>query len=136
MSSPTDQYEAITHGIHVIVQPCYLEEESEPQDNQFVWAYTVQIANRGTETVQLRDRYWRIIDANGHMEEVSGEGVVGEQPTISPGEHYQYTSGCPLPTPSGIMAGNYSMELGDGSMIEVDIPAFSLDLPGARTIVN
>ena len=132
----TDQYEEVTRNIRVTVEPQYLEDQSKPDEKQFVWAYTIQIANDGAETVQLRDRYWKITDATGHDEEVRGPGVVGEQPILNPGDTFQYTSGCPLRTPSGIMVGQYTMVDDQGNSFQVDIPAFSLDLPGARTIVN
>ncbi len=132
----TDQYEGVTRNIRVVVEPQYLEDQSKPDEGKFVWAYTIEIANEGGETVQLRDRYWKITDATGHTEEVRGPGVVGEQPILNPGDKFQYTSGCPLRTPSGIMAGHYTMVNDEGTAFQVDIPAFSLDLPGARTIVN
>lgn len=129
-------YEAVTRGIRVRVQPQYLEEESAPVDGRYVWAYTIDIINEGTETVQLRSRHWRITDAAGHTEEVRGPGVVGETPVLGPGESFRYTSGCPLTTPSGIMVGSYQMTTEDGGRIEVAIPAFSLDSPHARRSLN
>lgn len=129
-------YEAVTRGIRVRVQPQYLEEESAPVDGRYVWAYTIDIINEGTETVQLRSRHWRITDAAGRTEEVRGPGVVGETPVLGPGESFRYTSGCPLTTPSGIMVGSYQMTTEDGGRIEVAIPAFSLDSPHARRSLN
>lgn len=129
-------YRATTDGIEVTVEPFYLEERSEPETGHYFWAYRVTIANRGTLGVKLVSRYWRIIDANGKVEEVRGAGVVGEQPELDPGDSFQYTSGCPLATPSGFMAGAYKMHDEDGREFEVAIPAFSLDLPGARRSVN
>ncbi len=126
----------VTRSIRVLVQPQYLEDQSNPDEDEYVWSYTIQIENEGVETVQLRDRYWKITDAMGNVEEVRGPGVVGEQPILNPGDKFQYTSGCPLGTSSGIMVGNYSMVNDKGTRFQVDIPAFSLDLPGARTIVN
>lgn len=122
-------YERITRGIRVSVEPNYLEAQSDPEDRRFVWAYTVRIDNNSGETVQLRNRYWRITDATGATEEVWGEGVVGQQPVIRSGEGFEYTSGAPLGTPSGLMVGRYEMEAANGETFEIDIPAFSLDSP-------
>jgi ApaG protein len=122
-------YEQITRGIRVRVRPCFLESQSDPDDGRFVWAYTVRIENNSDDTVRLRTRYWRITDAKGLTEEVRGDGVVGEQPVIQPGEGYEYTSGAPLATPSGMMVGRYGMETATGEKFEVNIPPFSLDSP-------
>jgi ApaG protein len=122
-------YQRTTRGISVSVQPNFLESQSDPDDRRFVWAYTVRIDNKSTDIVRLRTRYWRITDARGLTEEVIGEGVVGEQPVIRPGEGFEYTSGAPLGTPSGLMVGRYGMETAGGERFEVDIPAFSLDSP-------
>ena len=123
------QYVAITRDIRVSVKPIYLDDQSAPADNHFVWAYSVKIENLGRETVQLRSRHWQIRDARGELYEVRGPGVIGEQPTLEPGDVYEYTSGTPLPTPSGIMSGEYQMENERGEMFEIAIPAFSLDSP-------
>jgi len=130
------RYEAVTHSIRVAVAPQYLVDQSSPEEGQYVWAYEVEIVNEGRDTVQLRDRYWSITDGNGKNEEVRGPGVVGEQPILNPGDSFQYTSGCPLATPSGFMVGSYTMVREDGDSFEVDIPAFSLDLPNARHRLN
>ena len=122
-------YSAITREIRVQVEPIYLDDQSEPDAAQYVWAYHVQIENEGSETVQLLTRYWHITDGMGRVQEVRGAGVVGEQPVLEPGETFEYTSGTPLNAPSGIMVGSYEMQTDDGDMIEVDIPAFSLDSP-------
>lgn len=122
-------YSIKTRFIEVNVEPTYLEDESEPERDYFLWAYTINIENQGSESVQLRSRYWRITDAHGRVQEVRGEGVVGEQPILSPGEAFEYTSGVPLSTPSGIMVGAYVMETTDGESFTVDVPAFSLDSP-------
>lgn len=122
-------YEATTRDIKVMVNPEYLAEQSKPGEGYFVWAYTITIENGGTEVVQLRTRYWRITDAVGRVQEVQGEGVVGEQPVLQPGESFTYTSGAPLATPSGFMSGSYQMETGKGQPFDVEIPAFSLDGP-------
>jgi ApaG protein len=122
-------YQAVTRDIEVMVEPFYLEDRSDPADNLYVWAYRITIDNQSDEFVQLLSRYWHITDGNGRVEEVRGEGVVGEQPELNPGDSDQYTSGCPLPTPSGIMVGRYEMETRGGESFEVAIPAFSLDSP-------
>ena len=129
-------YEAVTHGIRVRVTPQYLEEESAPDERRYLWAYTVDISNEGSETVQLRSRHWRITDGDGHTEEVRGPGVVGQTPVIVPGASFRYTSGCPLGTPSGIMVGSYQMTTEAGRLLNVAIPAFSLDSPHARRSLN
>ena len=129
-------YSELTAGIRVSVSPTYLEEQSEPDDNRYVWAYTVTIANEGEERVQLLNRHWRITDATGQQQEVRGPGVVGEQPVLEPGQSFEYTSGCPLGTPSGFMVGAYEMVREDGRRFEVRIPMFSLDSPFVRTAVH
>ncbi len=122
-------YSATTKAIRVTVEPTFLEDQSAPSDDHYVWAYQVTIENTGGDTVQLINRHWRITDAMGRMQEVKGEGVVGEQPRLAPGEQFEYTSGTPLGTPSGIMMGTYEMEDEAGARFEIDIPAFSLDSP-------
>lgn len=122
-------YSQTTRDITVTVQPVFLEDQSSPTENHYVWAYRVRIENKGSETVQLMRRHWKITDAMGRMQEVQGDGVVGEQPLLEPGGSYEYTSGTPLSTPSGIMMGSYQMETGDGQTFDVGIPAFSLDSP-------
>ena len=127
--SSKSMYSKTTHDISVTVQPIYLDEQSSPDENYFVWAYNVKIENSGAATVQLRSRYWKITDARGRVQEVRGPGVVGEQPVLKPGKFYEYTSGTPLPTPSGIMVGTYQMETQHGEKFDVRVPAFSLDSP-------
>lgn len=122
-------YKHITKSVTVNVEPIYLEDESEPDRDYFLWAYTISIENQGESVIKLRSRHWRITDRNGRVQEVRGEGVVGEQPVLSPGESFEYTSGVPLSTPSGIMVGAYVMETEGGDSFTVDIPAFSLDSP-------
>jgi ApaG protein len=122
-------YSETTRSIKVTVKPFYLEDQSSPSDGHFVWAYHVRIENQGQETVQLRRRNWRITDGIGRTQEVRGPGVVGEQPVLGPGQTFEYTSGTPLTTPSGIMVGTYEMETRDGKSFAVAIPAFSLDSP-------
>lgn len=129
MKMSKETYEATTQGVRVSVQPIYLEEQSDPDEGRYFWAYQVQIENLSSEPLQLKSRYWRITDSLGRTEEVQGEGVVGEQPIIEPGYVFEYTSGAPLSTASGFMAGHYRMHKKDGTSFDVEIPAFSLDSP-------
>ena len=129
-------YERITRGIKVIVRPQYLEGQSKPDEDHFVWAYTITVENHGRETVTLKTRYWKITDATGKVQEVRGAGVVGETPTLKPGDSFTYTSGCPLKTPSGFMVGAYQMQLANGEFFNVEIPAFSLDSPHEKHAIN
>jgi ApaG protein len=122
-------YQQTTRSITVSVEPTYLDDQSSPDEAHFVWKYQVRIENHGGMTVQLRNRYWRITDSLGRVQEVRGAGVVGEQPVLRPGEAYEYTSGTPLKTPSGIMGGTYEMESEAGETFDIVIPAFSLDSP-------
>ena len=129
-------YTAKTSEIEVSVEPAYLDEQSSPSDGRYVWAYHVRIHNEGARTVQLLTRHWKITDGMGRMQEVRGAGVVGEQPILQPGESFEYTSGTPLPTPSGIMRGIYGMRALDGERFDIEIPAFSLDSPHEARRVN
>jgi len=129
-------YRAVTRDIEVEVEPFYLEERSDPAERRYVWGYRITIENRSDEFVQLLSRYWHITDGDGRVEEVRGPGVVGEQPELNPGDSFQYTSGCPLTTPSGIMVGRYTMRNAEGELFDVAVPAFSLDLPGTMRTVN
>ena len=129
-------YSETTQSIRVTVEPHFLEDQSSPAEDHFVWAYRVEIANLGQATVQLLNRYWHITDAKGRVQEVKGPGVVGEQPVLPPGGSYQYTSGCPLSTPSGVMVGHYEMSDRQGRNFEVAIPAFSLDSPHQAVKLN
>lgn len=122
-------YSDTTRQIRVTVEPRYLPDQSQPADSHYVWAYHVVIENLGRETVRLRTRHWKITDALGRLTEVRGPGVVGEQPLLHPGDSFSYTSGTPLPTPSGIMVGSYGMETDSGEKFDIAIPAFSLDSP-------
>ncbi|PJK29380.1 Co2+/Mg2+ efflux protein ApaG [Minwuia thermotolerans] len=130
------RYVAVTRGVTVRVKPAYLPRQSDPESGRHVWAYEVTIENGGSETVQLLNRHWRITDGHGRVEIVDGPGVVGEQPVLQPGQRHTYASGCPLPTPSGIMVGHYEMVNEKGERFLVEIPAFSLDLPGGDRAVN
>jgi len=129
-------YHATTHGIEIQVTPRYLSERSAPEKGYFFWAYTIEITNHSPGTVQLKTRHWKITDANGRLQEVRGAGVVGETPVLEPGESFEYTSGVPLPTPSGFMAGSYGMVTADGKGFDVEIPAFSLDTSSAKRTLN
>ena len=122
-------YTKTTNGIRVTALPLYQVDQSEPSENRYFWSYTIQLENHGTKTVQLLNRYWHITDAMGRSQEVRGPGVVGKQPVLKPGEAFQYTSGVPLPTPSGIMFGEYEMILETGVKFQVAVPAFSLECP-------
>ena len=120
---------ATTEGIRVSVRSQYLADQSSPRDRRYVFAYTVTIANQSDKPVQLVSRHWVITDANGHVEEVRGPGVIGKQPKLHPGEHFDYTSGCVLTTASGEMHGEYQMVRDDGSGFDATIPAFVLAFP-------
>jgi len=129
-------YSKTTRGILVSVNSFFLEDQSVPAESHFVWAYKVRIENQSPETVQLKRRHWRITDARGRVQEVQGAGVVGEQPVLQPGDSFEYTSGTPLPTSSGIMDGSYQMESAEGEAFDVAIPAFSLDSPHEIALLN
>ncbi|HSL21745.1 MAG TPA: Co2+/Mg2+ efflux protein ApaG [Vicinamibacterales bacterium] len=121
--------EAVTRGVRVQVKSMYDPERSRRSQNQWFFLYTIRIVNEGTTTVQLLTRHWIITDASGHVEEVRGPGVVGEQPILGPGESFEYTSGCPLGTPFGTMRGTYQMVTIDGERFEADIAEFELSEP-------
>jgi ApaG protein len=130
-------YRAVTRRIEVTVEPNFLPERSSPERSRYFWSYTIVITNTGDETVQLRTRRWIITDATGRQQEVRGEGVIGEQPVIAPGEHFEYTSGVPLSTASGFMTGSYEMESDTGERFEIEVPTFSLDSPsGGKRVLN
>ena len=132
----SNTYAETTRAITITVEPYYLDEQSEPSEGHFVWAYHVRIENNGEKTVKLMTRHWHITDSLGNVQEVRGDGVIGEQPVLTPGESFEYTSGTPLTTPSGIMAGSYRMETDDGKSFDVVIPAFSLDSPHQAGMVH
>jgi ApaG protein len=129
-------YERTTQNIRVAVKPSYLDDQSDPSENRYVWSYAVTIENLGTETVQLISRYWHITDARGHVQEVRGPGVVGEQPVLEPGQAFEYSSGCPLPTPSGAMVGRYQLRSVSGENFEAHIPMFLLESPYERRQIH
>jgi ApaG protein len=127
---------AVTRNISVSVETRFLEGDSDPDEAYYVWAYRITIENLGAETVQLLTRHWQITDAMGRLQEVRGEGVVGEQPVLEPGAHYSYASGTPLSTASGFMRGSYGMKTETGETFDIDVPAFSLDSPHERGSLN
>jgi ApaG protein len=129
-------YEAKTRGVRVTVTPQFMESESSPAEGRFFWAYSVEIINEADETVQLMTRHWRITDATGHLQEVKGPGVVGEQPVLRAGESFSYTSGCPLTTAHGSMAGSYRMTTASGESFDAAIPAFPLQSPYAKVTLH
>jgi len=122
-------YSETTRSIKVTVKPVFLEDQSSPSDNHYVWMYQVRIENTGGETVQLRRRHWRITDGMGRIQEVRGPGVVGEQPVLAPGEAFEYTSACPLGTPFGSMRGSYQMVTEGGERFDAEIARFHLAEP-------
>ena len=121
---------ATTANVRITVRALYLEDRSDPAEDRYAFAYQIQIANEGEETVQLRRRHWIITDGNGDVEEVEGEGVVGEQPVLQPGAVHEYTSGAIIETPFGTMEGTYEMHSGEGRVFDAEIPRFSLERPG------
>ena len=118
-----------TRQIKITATPHFMADHSEPDEDHYVWAYTIQLENQGEEQVQLIKRHWVITDSQGLTQEVRGDGVIGEQPVLKPGEAFRYTSGTALGTSSGIMLGEYEMVTLGGEKFEVEIPAFSLDSP-------
>ena len=124
-----DMYSKTTGGVTVTVTPYFLDDQSSPKEGHYVWAYQVNIKNASSNTIKLNHRNWVIIDANGKVINIQGEGVVGEFPVIQPGESFEYTSGTPLKTSNGFMQGFYLMSHNNGEQLKIDIPAFSLDSP-------
>ncbi len=129
-------YSCVTRDIEITVLPEFVPERSDEARGHFFWAYTVEIANQGQTTVRVTHRHWKITDANGRLEEVRGKGIVGEQPVLKPGDVFRYTSGCPLPTPSGFMTGTYRVVADGGEAFDAAIPMFSLDQPSGRRTLN
>ncbi|MFG1464968.1 Co2+/Mg2+ efflux protein ApaG [Xanthobacter sp. DSM 24535] len=129
-------YRATTRQIQVTATPRYVAERSDPEQGSFFWTYTIEVVNLSGSVVQLKARHWVIADAHGHVEEVRGPGVVGEEPVLPPGGRFEYTSGVPLATAMGIMSGHYEMLTEEGESFSVEIPAFSLDMPDMRRILN
>ncbi|MEZ4473226.1 MAG: Co2+/Mg2+ efflux protein ApaG [bacterium] len=122
--------DAVTRGIRVTVRSAYIPERSDPERPLFFFAYRIRIANEGTTTARLLTRHWIITDGQGGIEEVKGPGVVGEQPLLAPGENFEYTSACPLPTPVGTMHGTYQMLTALGERFDAEIAPFLLAVPG------
>ena len=129
-------YTEVTKNIRVSVKTNFLSDQSDTENSLWVWSYHILIENNGNNKVQLIDRYWKITDATGIIKEVKGSGVIGEQPTIKPGEFFEYTSGTPLNKSSGFMSGNYRMINENNESFFIDIPVFSLDIPSVKKILN
>ncbi len=129
-------YEQTTRNVTVRVEPDFLDDQSSPADDRYIWAYTVEIENQSNEDLQVMERFWKIADRDGQVQEVRGDGVVGEKPVLKPGETFRYTSGAPLSAPSGVMLGSYQVENKQGERFDVDIPAFSLDSPFDHRSIN
>ncbi|WFW29778.1 MAG: Co2+/Mg2+ efflux protein ApaG [Wolbachia endosymbiont of Menacanthus eurysternus] len=124
------EYTLTTNSVEVTVLPVYIEEQSIPYEECYVWMYNIKIRNKSSSTIQLLSRYWQIIDYKGKVNEIAGAGVIGEQPVIKPGEVFRYTSGTYLNAPSGIMQGRYEfLNEKSAKVFEVMIPPFSLDSP-------
>ena len=128
-TAPITTSEALTHGVRVAANARYSAEHSAPENSEWFFLYTIRITNEGGQAVQLLTRHWIIVDGAGNTEEVHGPGVVGETPTLDPGQTFEYTSGCPLPTPFGSMAGSYEMVCEDGTRFEAEIAMFELRQP-------
>lgn len=125
---PSEQsYEQTTHGVSIRVNPEYLDDQSEPENSRYTWAYHVEIENVGNQTVQVLTRHWKITNIRGESHEVIGDGLVGQQPILEPGDRFEYTSGTPLTTPSGFMSGSFQVVGENGDLFQVSVPAFSLD---------
>ena len=122
-------YERRTRDVVVRVEPSFLDDQSNPSDDRFIWAYHVEIENQSAQDLQVVERFWQIADSRGQVQEVRGAGVVGEKPVIEPGETFRYTSGAPLTAPAGMMLGSYTVQTPDGEAFDVDIPAFALESP-------
>lgn len=129
-------FEQRTQDVIVRVEPEYLAEQSNPSDNRFIWAYTVEIDNQSPFDLRVTGRYWHIADSRGQVQEVRGQGVVGEKPVVKAGEQFRYTSGAPLSAPSGMMSGSYRVEPDSGEPYDVEIPVFVLDSPFEGTMFN
>lgn len=129
-------FERKTRDVVIRVEPDFLAEQSSPDDSRYIWAYTVEIENQGETEYQVMERFWKIADCRGQVQEVRGAGVVGEKPVVRPGETFRYTSGAPLTAPSGVMLGTYKLETPDGERFDVDIPLFSLDSPHEPLLMN
>lgn len=129
-------YTKITKNIRVSVKTDFLSDQSDVENKLWVWSYHILIENNGNNTVQLIDRYWKITDETGHVKEVNGSGVIGRQPSIKPGESFEYSSGTPLNKPSGFMFGNFRMINEKNEPFFIDVPIFSLDIPSIKKVLN
>lgn len=129
-------YRAETHGVRVTAEPRFMESESSPRQDRYFWAYAIEIVNLSEQTLTLKTRHWTITDGRGQVHEVRGEGVVGQQPVLRPGESFNYTSGCPLATPHGSMQGAYTMRDERGASLEVAVPLFPLDSPHVKKVLH
>jgi ApaG protein len=129
-------YVATTKDVQITVWPEFIDSKSSIVGDIFIWAYHVRIDNNSLEQIKLVNRYWKIIDERGIIQEISGEGVIGEQPLIKVGTHYQYSSGVHLRYHSGIMTGHYQMQKPNGEVFNVAIPTFSLDVPSIKPVIN
>lgn len=129
-------YQAETHGVRVTASPKFMDDESTPDQGRYFWAYTIEIENLSPRTMQLMTRHWIITDGRGEVHEVRGEGVIGQQPILQPGERFSYTSGCPLMTPDGSMHGVYAMLGEDGALFHVEVPLFPLDSPYVKKVLH
>lgn len=129
-------YIATTNNIKITVWSEFIDSKASIVGDLFIWAYHIRIDNKSPQIIKLLNRYWRVIDERGVKQKFSGEGVIGEQPSILPGKSYQYSSGIHLNYPSGIMTGRYQMQDGDGKIFDVKVPAFSLDVPSIESVIN
>ena len=127
--APPPLYEHVTEGVRIRVRPKFMHDESEPVQGRFMWSYIVDVENESEQTWTIVRRHWRIVDALGRMQAVDGEGVIGQTPTLEPGERFSYMSGAPLSAPSGLMSGTYDLQSEEGEVLIVTIPMFSLDSP-------
>lgn len=129
-------FELRTRDVVIRVEPEFLAEQSSAADSRYIWAYTVEIRNESDQDLKVTDRFWKIADSRGQMQEVRGKGVVGEEPVIKSGEVFRYTSGAPLTAPSGMMLGLYTVKPVNGESYDVNIPAFVLDSPHEGLVLN
>jgi len=129
-------YKFVTHDVEITVRPEYIDSQTGLIGDVYVWAYHVKIENKSKDTIQIVNRYWKIVDSKGGIQEVNGEGVVGEKPILIPNSNFFYTSGVHLRYYSGIMSGHYTMQKSTGEFFQVKIPSFSLDVPNLKDTVN
>ena len=131
------QYRSNTNGVEVIVRPEYIDcKINDNGSGFFIWSYHIDIENKSNDILQLISRYWKIIDEDGLIREISGSGAIGEHPILAPNDSFKYSSGVQLRYSSGIMSGHYKMKRSDGKIINIKIPAFSLDVPNIKSVIN